>query len=107
MEHKIITIFYLIDEYLKAMGIKDDKRAKVSNSEILLVGYIAVSDFNGNYAKAYQYCKELKIVKLLDCTRFIRRINKLEEVIEKLFIWLGKLFEKLEELKYIRLIRFR
>jgi hypothetical protein len=35
-------------------------------------------------------------VKLLDYTRFIRRINKLEEVIEKLFIWLGKLFEKLE-----------
>ena len=96
MEHKIITIFYLIDEYLKTMGIKDDKRAKVSNSEILLVGYIAVSDFNGNYAKAYQYCKELKIVKLLDYTRFIRRINKLEEVIEKLFIWLGKLFERLE-----------
>ena len=96
MEQKIITIFYLIDEYLKTMGIKDDKRAKVSNSEILLVGYIAVSDFNGNYAKAYQYCKELKIVKLLDYTRFIRRINKLEEVIEKLFIWLGKLFEKLE-----------
>jgi len=30
MEHKIITIFYLIDEYLRIMKIKDDVRAKVS-----------------------------------------------------------------------------
>ena len=47
MEQRIITIFYLIDEYLKAVGIKDDTRAKVSNSEILLIGYIAMEDFNG------------------------------------------------------------
>jgi len=51
MEQRIITIFYLIDEYLRIMKIKDDVRAKVSNSEILLVGYIAVN-FNGNYYKA-------------------------------------------------------
>jgi len=96
MEHKIITIFYLIDEYLKIMNIKDDVRAKVSNSEILLIGYKAMEDFNGNYFKAYQYFKELKIVKMLEYTRFIRRLNKLEKVIEKLFLWLGKLFKKLE-----------
>jgi len=48
MEHRIITIFYLIDEYFRIMGIKDDIRVKVSSSEVLLVGYMAV-DFNGNY----------------------------------------------------------
>jgi len=74
------------------MEIKDDSRAKISNSEVLLIGYIAVVDFNGNYYKAYQYCKELKIVKMLEYSRFIRRLNNLEEVIEKLFLWLGKLF---------------
>jgi len=83
MEQRIITIFYLIDEYLKAVGIKDDVRVKVSNSEILLIGYIAMEDFNGNYYKAYQYVREMKIVKILEYTRFIRRINKLESVIEK------------------------
>ena len=36
MEHRIITIFCLIDEYLRIMGIKDDVRAKVSSSEVLL-----------------------------------------------------------------------
>ena len=96
MEQRIITIFYLIDEYLKTIGIKDDKRAKVSNSEILLIGYIAMEDFNGNYYKAYQYVREMKIVKMLEYTRFIRRINKLESVIEKLFLWLAELFKRLE-----------
>jgi hypothetical protein len=47
----------------------------------------------------YQNCKELKIVKMLEYSRFIRRLNNLEEVIEKLFLWLGKLFEKLEGAK--------
>lgn len=99
MEQKIIAVYCLIDEYLKAMNIKDDVRAKVSNSEILLLGYIAVSDFNGNYFKAYRYFQMLNIVNMLEYSRFIKRINKLENVIEKLFLWLSKLFTKLEGAK--------
>jgi hypothetical protein len=49
----------------------------VSNTEVLLIGYIAASDFNGNYFKGYQYCKELKIVKMLEYSRFIRRLNNM------------------------------
>ena len=45
MEHRIIAIFCLIDEFLKEIGYKDDKRAYISSSEILLIGYLAVSDF--------------------------------------------------------------
>lgn len=94
MEQRIIAIFCLIDEYLKAMRIKDDVRAKFSNSEILLAGYITMSDFNGNYTKAYKYIQMMKLVKLPEYSRFIRRINKMEKTFEALFIWLGKLFEK-------------
>ena len=96
MEQRIITVFCLIDEYLKVNGIKDDIRAEVSNSEILLVGYLAVSDFNGNYRKAHKYCQMLNFVKIPEYSRFIRRLNRLEQVIEKLFSWLGDLFVKLE-----------
>ena len=53
MGHKIITIFYIIDEYLKIIGKKDDIR-EISNSEIILIGYLAVSSFNGNYYRAYE-----------------------------------------------------
>ena len=55
MERDIITVYCLIDEYLKLSGIKDDVRAEISNAEVLLIGYMAVNDFNGNYFKAHQY----------------------------------------------------
>ena len=55
MERDIITVYCLIDEYLKLAGIKDDVRAEISNAEVLLIGYMAVNDFNGNYYKAHQY----------------------------------------------------
>jgi len=96
MEQRIITVYCLIDEYLKAIGVKDDMRASVSNAEVLLVGYIAVSDFAGNYRKAHQYFSLMQCCKMLEYSRFIRRLNDLEQVIEKLFMWLGDLFMRLD-----------
>ena len=96
MEQRIITVYCLIDEYLKAIGVKDDMRASVSNAEVLLVGYIAVSDFAGNYRKAHQYFSLMQCCNMLEYSRFIRRLNDLEQVIEKLFMWLGDLFMRLD-----------
>ena len=79
MEHKIIAIYCLIEYWLKLMRIKDDVRAKASNAEILFAAYISVSDFNGNYKKAYEYSK--KYVKLPEYSRFVRRVSKLENII--------------------------
>lgn len=96
MEQRIITVYCLIEDYLKAIGIKDDVRAVVSNAEVLLVGYMAVSDFAGNYRKAHEYFILMNCCKMLEYSRFIRRLNELESVVEKLFMWLGDLFIKLD-----------
>jgi len=39
----------------------------------------------------------LNFVKISEYSRFIRQVNNLEHMIEKLFSWLGDLFVKLEE----------
>ena len=96
MERRIITVYCLIDEYLKCIGIKDDVRSSVSNAEILLIGYLAVSDFAGNYRKAHSYFRMIGCCKMVEYSRFIRRLNEMEETIEKLFMWLGDMFIKLE-----------
>ena len=75
MERRIITVYCLIDEFLKAMGIKDDVRAEVSNSEILLVGYLAASDFGGNYRKAHHYCQMLGMVSRSIPASFVESIG--------------------------------
>lgn len=99
MEHKIITIFYIIDEYLKIIGKKDDVRAKISNSEIMLIGYLAVSSFNGNYYRAYEFSQMMKLVKKIDYSRFIRRIRDLEKAMENIFLVIGEIFKKAVNLK--------
>jgi hypothetical protein len=62
MEQNIGTVYCLIDEYLKLVGIKDDVRSEISNAEVLLIGYMAVNAFNENYFKANQYVKMMHLV---------------------------------------------
>jgi hypothetical protein len=95
MEHKMITIYCLIEEYIKGvLGEKEHKLADISDSEVLFMGYIAVSDFGGNYYKAHHYMTEMKLVKQIEYSRFTRRISKLESQIEGLFVFLSELFKK-------------
>ena len=99
MERDIITVYCLIDEYLKLSGVKDDVRAEISNAEVLLIGYLAVNDFNGNYYKAHQYAMMMHLVKRIDYTRFLRRLTKINEVLSTLFVFLGSLFGRLNGAK--------
>ena len=92
MEHKIIAIYCLIDEMLKGLHVKNDVRAKITNAEILTMAYLAVSDFNGNYRKAYLYLNPTKLFSPIDYSRFIRRINELHTAVETVFGYLSELF---------------
>jgi len=99
MEHKMITIYCLIEEFMKNIKYKDHILAEITASEVLFIGYLAVSDFNGNYAKAHYYVMGMGLVTKIEYSRFIRRLNKLEEEIEKLFLFLVvhlKLVDKIE-----------
>jgi len=96
MEQRMITIYCLIEEFLKGiMGKKEHKLSEISDAEVLFLGYLAVSDFNGNYSKAYYYGMGMKLVNPIEYSRFTRRINQLEEEIEQLFLFLSELFKKL------------
>ena len=96
MEQRMITIYCLIEEFFKeVMSKKGHKLAEISDAEVLFLGYLAVSDFNGNYAKAHYYGMGMKLVNKVEYSRFIRRIIQLEEEIEQLFVFLSELFIKL------------
>ena len=50
MEQRMITIYCLIEEFIKSKSRKKEhKLSEISTSEVLFLGYLAVSDFNGNY----------------------------------------------------------
>lgn len=96
MEHRMVTIYCLIEEFLKGVMCKKEKKlAEISDAEVLFMGYLAVSDFNGNYSKAHYYAMGMKLVKPIEYSRFTRRIIQLEEEIEQLFVFLSEIFKKL------------
>ena len=96
MEQRMITIYCLIEEFLKGVMRKEEhKLAEISDSEVLFLGYLAMADFNGNYTKAHYYGMGMKLVNEVEYSRFIRRINQLEEEIGELFVFLSELFKKL------------
>ncbi len=75
MEHRIIIIYCLIEEFLKVISSKKEhKLSKISNAEVLFIGYLAVNDFNGNYKKAHCYGNDMDLVTKIEYSRFIRRI---------------------------------
>lgn len=98
MEDKIITIFCLVDDLLKCIGIKDDTRSKICNAEILTIGYIAVRYFRGNYYNAHQFYLGTKPSYPIDYSRFIRRVNSLHYAIEGVFRVLSEIFYKTTDL---------
>ena len=58
------------------MGKEQHKLAEISDSEVLFLGYLAVADFNRNYAKAHYYGMGMKLVNQVEYSRFPRRINQ-------------------------------
>lgn len=94
MDEKIITVFCLVDDLLKAIGTKDDVRAKISNAEILTIGYMAVRYFHGNYYNAHQFFMSMNPSYPIDYSRFIRRLNNLHNQIDYIFGVLSEVFYK-------------
>jgi len=50
----MITIYCLIEEFLKGIkGKKEHKLAEISDSEVLFLGYLAMSDLNSGFFDDY------------------------------------------------------
>ncbi|CAA6811202.1 MAG: Unknown protein, partial [uncultured Sulfurovum sp.] len=78
MEQRMVTIYCLIEEFVKSvMGKEEHVLSEISDSEVLFLGYLAVADFNGNYAKAHYYAMGMRLVNPIEYSRFTRRIIQL------------------------------
>ena len=95
MVNDIITIFYICDEYLKAIGYKDDKQARMSTSEILTVAIVAAKFFGGNYEKSrYFFSTHNYFRTVLSKSRFIRKLNSIDKnILEGLFATMAQSFK--------------
>lgn len=79
-------LYTLIDEILKGLNHKEDKRSLLSDSEIIFVYVSACYYFSGNYSKALSFLSFTKLIKYkLSKSRFSRRLNQLKSLILVIF----------------------
>ena len=58
MEDTITTIYCLCDEFLKAMGHRDDPQARMSTAEVMTVPLVAATFFGGDLDETRSFLDE-------------------------------------------------
>jgi hypothetical protein len=93
-----IAIYCFIDDLLKAIAYKEDKRCQINDAQVITTALIAMLYFGGNYQKSLSSIKEAEIFSAtLSRSRYSRRLNRLTDLIHLLFHKLGS---TLKELNY-------
>ena len=79
MDDTITTIYCLCDEFLKAIGHRDDLQVRMSTAEVMTVPLVAATFFGANIDKTRLFLHEYGYVKkMLAKSRLNRRIHAIE-----------------------------
>lgn len=90
-EGKIISIFCIVDDILKAIGHQEDMRRKVSDSEVITTALVSALYFGGHIDNGRGFMKMTKLVPLmLDKSRFNRRLHQVSELAYWMFSQIGQ-----------------
>ena len=91
-----LAIYCFIDDFLKTSGHREDARVEVTDAEVITMAITAMLHFGGNFERSRLILHELGLMhRLLSRSRFSRRINRLTDLIHRLFHKLGSLLKDL------------
>ncbi|MGV3656884.1 MAG: transposase [Chitinophagaceae bacterium] len=95
-QDKVISLYCIIDDILKAMRHRQDIRIKVTDSEVLTTAFVAGLYFGGHHDNARMFMKYRGLIPaMLDKSQFCRRLHRLSELLWAMFYQVGS---KLKEL---------
>jgi hypothetical protein len=87
---KIISIFCLIDDLFIGIKHQEDVRRSVSDSEIAVTAIVSALYFGGNQFHAIHFMKSHGYIpKMLDKSRFNRRLHRIGRLLYDLFTQVG------------------
>lgn len=87
MPVKIITIYCFFDEFLKALGRRDDPQAKLSTAEVMTIAVVAAEFFTGNQQKALDFLASHGYIAPFSKSRFNRRLHRIPETLWQLALF--------------------
>ena len=76
MDDTIITTYYLCDEFLKAIGHRDNPQVRLSTAEVMTTALVAAAFFSGNLEASRSFLDEYGYIeKAISKSRFNRRLH--------------------------------
>lgn len=86
MEDTITTTYYLCDEFLEAIGHRDDPQARLRTAEVMSTVLVACSFFGGNIEASRSFLDEYGYIdKAISKSRFNRRLHAIDPLLWRTF----------------------
>ena len=96
MDEKILVIYCLVDDLLRAMNHYEDPQRQVSDAEVMTTAIVAVSYFGGNFSLALLLLKRPQYVpNHLSKSQFNRRLHRIDHLLVCLFHVLAHTWKEL------------
>lgn len=96
MDERIIAIYCVCDDLLKALRHTEDVQCEMSDAEVMTTAITAVVFFRGNFESARKHLKaNAMIPTMLSKSRFNRRLHRIRDVFQTLFAALGEIWKEL------------
>ena len=90
MDDKIIAIFCLCDDLLKAMDHHEDHQCQMNDAEVMTTALVAALFFRGKHESARAMLKQHGYIpQMLSKSRFSRRLHRVKTIFVTLFDLLG------------------
>lgn len=98
MINKVVIVYAIVDDLLKAIGHQEDNRSKMSDSEVITTAIVAAMFFGSNHQNACDYLHQHNLIpNMLGKSRFNRRWHRLAMLMNDLFHQLGMVFKEISE----------
>lgn len=96
MDERIIAIYCLCDDCLKALHHSEDRQVQMSDAEVMTTAIVAAVFYRGNFESARTYLQENKFIPtMLSRSRFNRRLHRIRDLFLTLFAVLGETWKEL------------
>lgn len=96
MDDRIIAIYCLCDDLLKALHHREDPQRQMSDAEVMTTAIAAALFFRGNFETARAYLKDNGMIpSMLSKSRFNRRLHRIRDLFLTLFSTLGEIWKQL------------
>ncbi|HEX8130677.1 MAG TPA: IS982 family transposase [Pyrinomonadaceae bacterium] len=96
MYDRTLAIYCLVDDLLKAMQHREDRRCQVSDAEVVTTALCAMLWFGGNFERSRSFLHSSGLMpRMLSRSRLSRRLTRLAELVELIFHQLGLTLKEL------------